>query len=99
MFTLHRFPKGQIMHLKKLLLAVFLISLPVCAQNTNAIIYAEQYTNPLFTNPPLTYQNIVDNVCPTKGCTIYATSSSTSLTIGTLDVGSRVVTIYLGPFT
>jgi hypothetical protein len=84
---------------KKLLLAVFLISLPICAQNTNAIIYAEQYTSPQFTNPPLTYQNIVDNVCPLKGCTIYATSSSTGLDLGTLDPGNKVVTIYLGPFS
>jgi len=81
------------MHLKNLLLAVFLISLPICAQvNNSAIIYADQYTT-------LTYQQIVDTVCPTNGCTIYATSPNASQTIGTLDPGNKVVTIYLGPFT
>jgi len=80
------------MHLKKLMLAVFLISLPICAQNNSAIIYADQ-------NTTLTYQQIVDTVCPTSGCTIYATSPNASQTIGTLDPGTKVVTIYLGPFT
>ena len=79
------------MHFKKLTLAFFLISLPICAQTSNAIIYADQ-------NNTLSYQQIVDNVCPTNGCTIYATSPSASQTIGTLDPGSKVVTIYLGPF-
>jgi hypothetical protein len=84
------------MQTKKLMLAIFLISLPLCAQNTSAIIYADQYTT-----PPLnySYQNIVDNVCPLKGCTIYATSTSASINLGTLDPGNKVVTIYLGPFT
>lgn len=80
------------MHLKKLMLTVFLISLPICAQNNSAIIYADQ-------NTTLTYQQIVDTVCPTNGCTIYATSPNASQTIGTLDPGNKVVTIYLGPFT
>ena len=80
------------MYAKKLLLAVFLISLPICAQNNSAIIYADQ-------NTTLTYQQIVDTVCPTNGCTIYATSPNASRTIGTLDPGNKVVTIYLGPFT
>src|SRR5438270_4848050 len=82
------------MYAKKLMLVVFLISLPLCAQNTSAIIYADQYTS-----PPLSYQDIVNTICPASGCTIYATSSNASQTIGTLDPGSRVVTIYLGPFT
>jgi hypothetical protein len=84
------------MYAKKLILVVFLISLPICAQNTSAIIYADQYTTPPLSD---SYQDIVNNVCPTSGCTIYATSSTASQTLGTLDPGSKVVTIYLGPFT
>jgi hypothetical protein len=84
------------MYAKKLILVVFLISLPICAQNTSAIIYADQYTTPPLSD---SYQDIVNNVCPTSGCTIYATSSTASQTLGTLDLGSKVVTIYLGPFT
>lgn len=89
------------MFLNKLMLFVFLLSLPACAQeNDNAIIYADQYTS-------LTYQQIVDNVCPPvpvppappgTGCTIYATSKNASKTLGTLDPGAKVVTLYLGPF-
>jgi len=82
------------MHSKKLMLAIFLISLPLCAQvNNSAIIYADQYTSPL-----LSYQDIVNNICPANGCTIYATSPNASQNLGTLDPGTKVVTIYLGPF-
>lgn len=79
--------------MKKLLLSfVCLACLRVIAQTNNgAIIYADQYTN-------LTYQQIVNTVCPSNGCVIYATSPNASLNIGNLDVGSKVVTLYLGPF-
>lgn len=64
------------------------------AQSTNnsAILYADQYTS-------FTYQQIINNACPAAGCTIYATSPNASLSLGTIDPGSKVVTIYLGPFT
>jgi hypothetical protein len=78
---------------KYLLLFLVFPWLPLYAQvNNSAIIYADQYTT-------LTYQQIVDTVCPAAGCTIYATSPNASRTIGTLDPGSKVVSIYLGPFT
>ncbi len=81
------------MLLKRLMLLVFLASLPMCAQvNNGAIIYADQYTT-------LTYQQIIDTVCPSNGCTIYATSPNASRSIGTVDPGAKVVTIYFGPFT
>jgi hypothetical protein len=80
--------------MKKLMLAIFLVSLPICAQNTSPIIFADQYNT-------LSYQDIVstDTICPPKGCTIYATSTAASINLGTLDPGNKVVTIYLGPFT
>jgi len=80
--------------MKKLLLtAVFLACAPLVAQvNNAAIIYADQYTT-------LTYQQIVDTVCPTNGCTIYATSPNASNNIGNLDPGNKQVTLYLGPTT
>ncbi|HEY7405305.1 MAG TPA: hypothetical protein VIB39_17395 [Candidatus Angelobacter sp.] len=81
------------MLLKRLMLLVFLASLPMCAQvNNGAIIYADQYTT-------LTYQQIIDTICPSNGCTIYATSPNASRSIGTVDPGTKVVTIYFGPFT
>lgn len=80
--------------MKKLLfIAVCLACTPLVAQvNNNAIIYADQYTT-------LTYQQIVDTVCPTSGCTIYATSPNASNNIGNLDPGNKPVTLYLGPTT
>src|SRR5208283_247409 len=37
--------------------------------------------------------------CPAKGCIIYADSSDVNLNLGNIDPGSKVVTIYLGPYT
>lgn len=86
---------------KLLLIVVCLACAPLVAQvNNNAIIYADQYNT-------LTYQQIVDNVCPAStpppptinGCTIYATSPNASNNIGNLDPGNKQVTLYLGPTT
>ena len=78
---------------RKFLLSIFSIVLSICAKADNSsIIYADQYAN-------LTYQAIIDKVCPTAGCTIYATQANANLDLGTLDPGAKVVTIYLGPFT
>src|SRR5581483_12460539 len=60
--------------------------------NNSAIIYADQYTS-------FSYQQIITNACPTAGCTIYATNPNASLSLGSIDPGAKVVTIYLGPFT
>lgn len=72
--------------------------------NNDAIIYAD---SPVYAGH--TYQDIVNYACPPAstpsipdppgGCTIYATSVNASRTIGTLDPGSKVVTLYLGSFT
>src|SRR5205807_617403 len=40
-----------------------------------------------------------NTICPSPGCTIYATSPNASRSISTLDPGSKAVTVYLGPFT
>jgi hypothetical protein len=37
--------------------------------------------------------------CPEAGCIIYALSPKVSLDLGTIDPGSKVITIYLGPYT
>ncbi|MGB9123850.1 MAG: hypothetical protein WCE73_24760 [Candidatus Angelobacter sp.] len=86
------------------LLICLSLALPVCAQTSNAIIYADLNTN-------LTYQQMIDSptLCPspvgvsTPGCTIYATSPNASKSLGTIDPASsgtqKTVTLYLGPFT
>jgi hypothetical protein len=37
--------------------------------------------------------------CPASGCIIYAASPVVNLNLGTIDPGSKVITLYLGPFT
>jgi hypothetical protein len=37
--------------------------------------------------------------CPVKGCVIYAVSPNVNLNLGSIDPGSKVITLYLGPFT
>jgi hypothetical protein len=37
--------------------------------------------------------------CPANGCVVYAVSPNVNLNLGSIDPGSKVVTIYLGPFT
>lgn len=79
--------------MKNLCFFCLLVSLPLAAQS-NAIIFADQF-------PTSTYQDIITNnsICPPNGCTIYATSPTPSqLSLGFIDPGSKVVTIYLGPF-
>lgn len=63
------------------------------SQTDNSIIFADQHSS-------LTFQQIIDSssICPLQGCTIYATSPNASTTIGSLDPGTKFVTLYLGPF-
>ncbi len=37
--------------------------------------------------------------CPANGCIIYAVSPNVNLNLGTIDPGSKSITLYLGPFT
>lgn len=87
------------MTVKKLFLCILSIGLSVCARavDNSPIIYADQYST-------LTYQMIIDTVCPSTGCTIYATSPNasrnlTTATFPVLDPNAKPVTLYLGPFT
>lgn len=37
--------------------------------------------------------------CPAAGCVIYALSPQVNLNLGTIDPGSKAITLYLGPYT
>lgn len=37
--------------------------------------------------------------CPAAGCVIYALSPKVNLNLGTIDPGSKAITLYLGPYT
>jgi hypothetical protein len=38
------------------------------------------------------------NTCPANGCVIYAVSPKVNLNLGTIDPGTKSITIYLGPY-
>lgn len=91
------------MNFRNMLLPLFFVfAAPVFAQQNTGVIFADQYTT-------MSYQDIVNNVCPADGCIIFANSANASKNLGTIDpvailqpgnvLVSKVVTIYLGPYT
>jgi hypothetical protein len=61
----------------------------VSLQNLSNILFADRYSG-----------GVADAIaaCPANGCIIYALSPQTNLNLGTIDPGSKAVTIYLGPY-
>jgi len=62
----------------------------VSMQNLSNMLFAERFPH-----------GVPDAVatCPADGCVIYATSPNVNLQLGTVDPGSKAVTLYLGPYT
>lgn len=62
----------------------------VSIQNLSNILFADRFTG-----------GVPDaiNACPRNGCIIYAVSPNVNLNLGTIDPGTKSVTIYLGPYT
>jgi hypothetical protein len=62
----------------------------VSMQNLSNIIFADRFSG-----------GVPDAVaaCPTNGCVISAMSPSVNLNLGTIDPGTKAITIYLGPYT
>ncbi|HEX3351899.1 MAG TPA: hypothetical protein VHS34_03685 [Terriglobales bacterium] len=61
----------------------------VSVQNLANILFADRFAN-----------GVPDAIaaCPANGCIIYAGSSTVNLNLGTIDPGSKTITIYLGPY-
>jgi hypothetical protein len=59
-------------------------------QNLANILFADQFPG-----------GVPDAVkaCPNAGCVIYAYSPNTNLNLGSIDPGTKAVTLYLGPYT
>jgi hypothetical protein len=62
----------------------------VTMQNLANILFADQFSGGV---------SAAVNACPASGCIIYAVSPNVNLNLGSVDPGSKVITIYLGPFT
>jgi hypothetical protein len=62
----------------------------VSVQNLSNVLFADRFPN-----------GVPDAVtaCPAAGCIIYANSPVVNLNLGTIDPGSKSITIYLGPYT
>jgi len=62
----------------------------VTMRNLANILFADQFPG-----------GVADAVaaCPAEGCVIYALSPNVNLNLGTIDPGSKAITLYLGPFT
>jgi hypothetical protein len=62
----------------------------VSMRNLANILFADQFSG-----------GVPDAIaaCPSAGCVIYALSPKVNLNLGTIDPGSKAVTLYLGPFT
>jgi hypothetical protein len=60
------------------------------ARITSNIIYADQFSG-----------GVPDAIaaCPSPGCIIYADGQTVDRNLGTIDPGSKAITLYLGPFT
>ena len=67
--------------------------------DTNGVVSVENLSNILFAERfPGGVPDAV-NACPQNGCIIYAVSPQVNLNLGTIDPGSKAITIYLGPYT
>ena len=62
----------------------------VSLENLSNILFADRFAG-----------GVPDAVaaCPANGCIIYAISPSVNLNLGTIDTGTKAITIYLGPYT
>lgn len=58
--------------------------------NLSNILFAERFSNGVAGAMA---------ACPAEGCVIYATSPKVDRNLGTIDPGSKVITLYLGPYT
>jgi hypothetical protein len=62
----------------------------VSVENLSNILFAERFPG-----------GVPDaiNACPKNGCIIYAVSPNVNLNLGTIDPGTKAITLYLGPYT
>jgi hypothetical protein len=62
----------------------------VSVENLSNILFAERFTG-----------GVPDaiNACPQNGCIIYAISPNVNLNLGSIDPGTKAITLYLGPYT
>jgi hypothetical protein len=65
----------------------------------NGMVSMQNLSNTLFADGFPGGVSAAIAACPTSGCIINAVSPNVNLNLGNIDPGSKVITIYLGPFT
>jgi hypothetical protein len=65
----------------------------------NGMVGMQNLANILFADQFAAGVPAAVSACPSSGCVIYAVSPNVNLNLGTIDPGSKRITIYLGPFT
>jgi hypothetical protein len=65
----------------------------------NGVVTMKNLANILFADQFAGGVSAAIDACPANGCIIYAVSPNVNPNLGTIDPGSKVVTIYLGPST
>lgn len=67
--------------------------------DSDGMVSMENLANILFADRFLGGVPEAVNACPQNGCIIYALSPKVNLNLGTIDPGTKAITIYLGPYT
>jgi hypothetical protein len=68
-------------------------------QDNNGTVSMQNLSNILFADAFPGGVPAAVAACPANGCIIYALSPSVNLNLGTIDPGTKSITIYLGPYT
>ena len=67
-------------------------------EDTDGMLSVENLSNILFADRFAGGVPAAVAACPANGCIIYAGSPNVNLNLGTIDPGSKAITIYLGPY-
>jgi hypothetical protein len=73
--------------------------IPSQITDSNGMVSMENLSNILFADRFLGGVPEAIKACPPNGCIIYAVSPKVNLDLGTIDPGTKSITIYLGPYT
>ena len=68
-------------------------------RDQNGMVSVENLSNILFADRFADGVPAAVQACPANGCIIYATSPKVNLNLGSIDPGTKAITIYLGPYT
>jgi hypothetical protein len=68
-------------------------------EDSGGVVTMQNLANILFANRFAGGVPEAIKACPANGCIVYAISPDVNLDLGTIDPGTKAVTIYLGPYT